>query len=149
MSLIFLTIVSHDFPNTMIKIDVSHDFSLNSSYMFIYVLFVQFKLFHIVHIVFHILYSSHVFFSTCSTFFPLRPVQEWFSGVDGLGLCAEHGFHRWPPRTLACDMHAAWRRVVDAVDGDIPSGKPWENHGKMGKRENHRKTIGKWRFTLW
>lgn len=49
-------------------------------------------------------------------------MQEWFSGVDGLGLCAEHGFHRWPPRTLACDMHAAWRS-----EGMSDDNQEWKN----------------------
>ena len=40
-----------------------------------------------------------------------RRRQEWFSCVDGLGLCAEHGFHRWPPRSLQGDgFGVGWRR---------------------------------------
>eukprot|EP00435_Cladocopium_sp_Y103_P006500 s3724_g2.t1 len=49
-------------------------------------------------------------------------MQEWFSSVDGLGLCAEHGFHRFPPRTLCSDMHAAWRS-----EGISDDNQEWKN----------------------
>jgi hypothetical protein len=46
------------------------------------------------------------------------------------------------------------RVMAMAVSGSSKRAKRVENHGKMevlmGKPwENHRKTIGKWRFTLW
>ena len=45
------------------------------------------------------------------------------------------------PRWVGTEDAAAGRRRIAVVGGGAQMmGKPWENHGK---------TIGKWRFTLW
>ncbi|CAK9043052.1 unnamed protein product [Durusdinium trenchii] len=50
-------------------------------------------------------------------------MEEWFSCVDGLGLCAEHGFHRWPPRSLQGDgFGVGWRS-----EGLSDDNQEWKN----------------------
>ncbi|CAJ1331128.1 unnamed protein product [Effrenium voratum] len=39
-------------------------------------------------------------------------MESWFSTVEGLGLCAEHGFHRLLPRTLRDSEDRGWRAAA-------------------------------------
>jgi len=49
-------------------------------------------------------------------------MEEWFSCVEGLGLCAEHGFHRCLPRTLDNGMQERWRS-----EGIHHDNQEWKN----------------------